>query len=402
MRGDLFDKLTKDDRIDIFPTGENYPGRPPYTIPTEKVATDHLEATRKCLFSGVYDGSYRATVSSDPNRELDEGHIYYAVEPFADPAWATGVTFSFSEQTDSSPTPLSGRVDIGVIGSTITIQAPSSPGNELSFVTPRVVTGIWKDGSDGGTSALTLAEGNPRATRRIVGVEKVVGGTLVLGLYALDYFGNEGPESGVFRGRYHDVAKNQDFALLLTIAGDAVWPTDATPTMLTLVGTRDDEGNKIATAVTVRVTRNRNDNVEDNRRGDDNYGSFGGSGIGVRGAISGTWCDISGAVGTAYPVPLPRTPPAPRMIRTSAGEIVVAWNKVLGARSYNLYRARGLDPIYRLVDAEPYEELVDTPYPYNLGYRDRLESGVEFSYRLEACNSSGCSPLSPAVSTAAN
>ena len=174
VRGDLFDKLTTEVRIDVPSTGNAY-GFRHYTIPTKRVATDHLVATRKCLFSGVYDGSYRATVSSDPNRELDKGQIYYAVEPFATPAWATGVKFSnvdsSVENNDGSPTALSGPVDIGVIGSTIAL----SEGNELSFVTPRVVTGIWNDGSDEGTSALTLAEGNPRATRRIVGVEKESG-----------------------------------------------------------------------------------------------------------------------------------------------------------------------------------------------------------------------------------
>ena len=404
--GNLFLTLTTDERIDVFSAGYPPSGREIYTIPTESVAIDHFEATRKCLFSGVYDGSYRATVSSDPNREqLDKGQIYYAIEPFA--GRATGVKFSnvypAPIENRGITTTLSGPVDVGVIGSTITL----SEGNELSFVTPRVVTGIWEEGSDEGTSAITLAEGNPRATRRVVGVEKVDGGERVLGLYVLDYFGNEGLPSGVFRGRYYDVTDNQNFALVLAIAGGASWPTDATPTMLTLIGTRDDGDNKVATAITVSVTRNVNVNgnyrVNENREGDDNDGSFGGTGIGVSGApgvISGTWCDISGAVGTAAPAPLPRTPRAPRVVRTSAIDIVVAWNKVPGARSYNLYRARGLDPIYRLIDAERYEELAVSGY--NLGYRDRLEAGVEFYYRLEACNSSGCSPLSPAVSSRPN
>ena len=79
--------------------------------------------------------------------------------------------------------------------------------------------------------------------------------------------------------------------------------------------------------------------------------------------------------------------------------IAVAWNKVPGARSYKLYRARSLDPVYRLVGAEPYDELVVSAY--HLGYRDQLFPGIEYSYRLAACNSSGCSALSPAVSSAA-
>ena len=400
VRGDLFLTLTTDERIDVESDGHPRPFRI-YTIPTKRVAADHFESTRKCLFSGVYDGSYRATLSSDPNRELDKGQIYYAIEPFA--GRATGVKFSnvpVPIRNRGITTALSGPVNVGVIGSTIAL----SEGNELSFVAPRVVTGIWKEGLDEGTSALTLAEGNPRATRRVVGVEKVRDGERVLGLYVLDYFGNEGLPSGVFRGRYYDVTNNQNFALLLAIAGGASWPTDATPTMLTLVGTRDDGDNKVATAITLSVTRNVNVNgnyrVSDNRRGDDNDGSFGGTGIGVSGApgdISGTWCDISGAVGTASPVPLPGTPEP--SVTKIGNKIVIAWNKVLGARSYNLYRSRSLDPIYRLIGAEPYEELIVSAY--QLGYTDELEAGVEFFYRLEACNSSGCSPRSRAVSSAA-
>ena len=408
VRGDLLLSLTTDERIDIFSNADLYPPQRPYTIPTEKVARDHFVATRKCLFSGVYDGDYRITSPAGSDDQI-EGQIYYAIQPFADRA--TGVKFSNENpgpiENRGITTALSGPADVGVIGSTITL----SEGNELSFVTPRVVAGIWQEVNDegvtvSGTSALTLAEGNPSATRRIVGVEKVDGGERVLGLYVLDYFGNEGPPSGNFRGRYYDVTNNQNFALRLDIAGGASWPTDATPTTLTLIGTRDDRGNKVATAITLSVTRNVNVNgnykVSDNRRGDDNDGSFGGTGIGVSGApgvISGTWCDISGAVGTASPVPLPRTPLEPSVVKTSASEIVIAWNKVPGARSYNLYRSRSLDPIYRVIGAEPYEELIVSAY--QLGYRDRLEAGVEFFYRLEACNSSGCSARSPAVSSAA-
>ena len=403
VRGDLFLTLTTDERIDVESAGHPRPFRI-YTIPTKRVAEDHFESTRKCLFSGVYDGSYRATLSSDPNRELDKGQIYYAIEPFA--GRATGVKFSNVYRAPirnrGITTALSGPVNVGVIGSTIAL----SEGNELSFVAPRVVTGIWKEGLDEGTSALTLAEGNPRATRRVVGVEKVRDGERVLGLYVLDYFGNEGLPSGVFRGRYYDVTNNQNFALLLAIAGGASWPTDATPTMLTLVGTRDDGDNKVATAITLSVTRNVDVNgnyrVSDNRKGDDNDGSFGGTGIGVSGApgdISGTWCDISGAVGTASPVPLPMTPPAPMVIRITPIRIDIAWDKVRGARSYKLYRSRILNGVYDPVGAEPYDEQIGGGL--DLGYRDRDGPfvGVEFFYRLAACNSSGCSPLSPAVSS---
>ena len=215
VRGDLFDEhallFAEDDEFDVFSNSYLFPSRA-YTIPKEGDARDHFVATRRCLFSGVYDGGYRATVFSssgttvslDPSEQFDEGRIYYAIQPFADRA--TGVKFLNKNPGPIAnrgiTTALSGPVDIGVIGSgTITL----SKGNELSFVTPRTVTGIWQEVNQeggtiivSGTSALTLAEGNPGATRRIVGVEKVDGGERVLGLYVLDYFGNEGPPQRQF------------------------------------------------------------------------------------------------------------------------------------------------------------------------------------------------------------
>ena len=404
VRGDLFDELTADrvtTEIDKFSAAYRFPSRA-YTIPKERDARDHFVATRRCLFSGVYDGDYRATVfsssgaavSSDPDEQFDEGQIYYAIQPFADRA--TGVKFSnvypAIDENRGITTALSGPADVGVIGSTITL----SEGNELSFVTPRVVTGIWQEVNEGitditvsGTSAITLAEGNPGATRRIVGVEKVDGGERVLGLYVLDYFGEEGPPSGVFRGRYYDVTSNQNFALLLTIAGGASWPTGATPTTLTLIGTRDDRGNKVATAITVGVTVGV-------IRGDNNRGSFGGTGIGVSGApgvISGTWCDISGATGVASPVPLPQSPKAPpRAVAVSPTRIDIAWDyPIAGARTYNLYRI--------IAGAPPYSRVLVDGGIETRGYRDsNLAAGTEYSYQLEVCNTSGCSARSPEVS----
>ena len=191
VRGDLFDVLTAattinirsaDPEIDIFSAAYRFPSRI-YTIPKEEDARDHFVDTRKCLFSGVYDGNYRAT---SPDGLIDDGQIYYAVEPFANKA--TGVKFSNEKPSVNNnrgiATELSGPVDIGVIGSTITL----SEGNELSFVTPRVVAGIWQEVKQegitdiivSGTSALTLAEGNPggdsshcwsRSGRKLAAVE---------------------------------------------------------------------------------------------------------------------------------------------------------------------------------------------------------------------------------------
>ena len=100
-----------------------------YTIPSEAGATGHFEATRNCLFSGGYVGSYRATVGAtfdDP----DEGKSYLVLDLFANEARkidvsAVGVTNTFEM--------FGSVVSIGVIGSTITL----SDGNEFSFVTSR-------------------------------------------------------------------------------------------------------------------------------------------------------------------------------------------------------------------------------------------------------------------------
>ena len=401
VRGDLFDVLTaattinilSDPEIDIFSAAYRFSSRI-YTIPKERDAIDHFVDTRKCLFTGVYDGNYRAT---SPDGLIDDGQIYYAVEPFARPRGkATGVKFSNVNPSgnDGIATALSGPVDIGVIGSTITL----SEGNELSFVTPRVVAGIWQEvnqaGTVSGTSRITLAEGNPGATRRIVGVDR--GGrqppSRIFGLYVLDYFSNDG--DGSFSGRYYDIVANVNFALSLTIVGSGSW--SARTTDLILSGTRTAyNGDITATAITVgSITRDGN--IHDN-----DYGSFNatvrtGQGNGI---ISGTWCDISGAVGVANPPePLPRSPAAPRAAAVSPAQIDIAWDyPIEGAGTYNLYRRVAGDPRYLQI-------LVNGGINTR-GYRDRgrefrggLSAGTEYFYQLEVCNTSGCSTRSPEVS----
>ena len=409
VRGDLFDVLTaattinilSDPEIDIFSAAYRFSSRI-YTIPKERDAIDHFVDTRKCLFTGVYDGNYRAT---SPDGLIDDGQIYYAVEPFARPSGkATGVKFSNVNPSgnDGIATALSGPVDIGVIGSTITL----SEGNELSFVTPRVVAGIWQEVNQAGiiisgTSSITLAEGNPGATRRIVGVDR--GGrqppSRILGLYVLDYFANDGVDfsndgDGSFSGRYYDIVANVNFALSLTIVGSGSW--SARTTDLILSGTRTAyNGDITATAITVgSITRDGN--IHDN-----DYGSFNatvrtGQGNGI---ISGTWCDISGAVGVANPPePLPRSPAAPRAAAVSATQIDIAWDyPIAGAGTYNLYRRVAGDPRY-------FQILVNGGINTR-GYRDRgkelrngLSAGTEYLYQLEVCNTSGCSARSPEAS----
>ena len=405
VRGDLFDRVAnvKDNILDIFVASSadrsgTFLRAKEYRIPNEETAMRHFVDTRKCLFSGVYDGNYRATVGP-----TDDGQIYYAIEPFANKA--TGVKFSnVNPSVDNNraiATDLSGPVDIGVIGSTITL----SEGNELSFVTPRLVTGIWQEVNEGitditvsGTSRITLAEGNPGATRRIVGVDR--GGrpapSRILGLYVLDYFANDGVDfsndgDGSFSGRYYDIGANVNFALSLTIVGDGSWSEETTN--LILSGTRTAyNGDITATAITVgSITR-------DGDTHDNDYGSFEAKvGIGRTGSetgtILGTWCDISGAVGVANPPePLPQSPAAPTAVAASATRIDIAWDyPIEGAGTYNLYRRKAEDPQYLqvLVNGD-----IDTR-----GYRDsELDAGTEYFYQLEVCNTSGCSERSPEVS----
>ena len=333
-----------------------------YTLPAKDEAEDHLVATRKCLFSGGYEGDFEGTTR--------RGQSYYTVEPFASPPRARrfGFTGDALESFDTST--------VGVIGSTITL----SPGNELSFITPRLVSGVWRVTNNvgdvsSGTENLTLAAdtGNPGATRRIVGVETAGAGT-VAGMYVLDYF--EG--ATVFLGRHYDVDAASgvvsSMPLSLTIAGGGPWPTDTTETELTLSGTLGGE----ATTVTVKVIRV-----------DGNYGTF--TGAADDSELSGTWCDISGATGVA--VLPPQTPQRLSASARSEEEIVITWSAVSGATSaatsYKLYRSTSSGGLYSLVDGD----ISATTYTDS-----GLSAETEYFYRLEACNSGGCSERSPEVS----
>ena len=354
---DLFPRVDSDDaEFPVVIGGETF------MIPPKDEATDHLVATRKCLFSGGYSGRYLATSVSYTGTP-DEGGINYVVEPFANRI--RGVEFSDIYPDDNDSALLSVAINVGAIGSVVTL----SLGNELSFVTPRLVTGIWAD-SDGpetesGTYRLALVAGNPGATRRVVGVE-TDNSTVAVGLYAIDYFADDGS----FRGQYYDVENGGGSPLTLTIAGGGSWPTDTTPTELVLSGTLGGE----ATAITVEVVRK-----------DENYGSFERE-VGTQ-VLSGTWCDIGGATGVA--VLRPQTPPAPSASARSESEIEITWSAVSGATRYYLYRSTSSDGITLIGDN------IST-----LRYRDSgLSENTEYFYRLEACNSVGCSEeLSPEVS----
>ena len=336
------------------------------TIPPVADAEAHFVATRRCLFSGGYAGSYRATVATyNPPDPLDEGQSYFVLEPFANRI--RGVEFSNVYLDENDLELVSIAITVGAIGSTITF----SPGNELSFVTPRLVTGIWAESdqfeSESGTYRLTLVAGNPGSNRRIVGVD--VDGEEAIGLYVLDYFDPDNDGDGSFSGQYYDVETGRSSILLLTIAGGGSWPDDTTPTTLTLSGTLGGD----ATAVTVGVIRV-----------DGNYGTFTGAVDGSE--LSGTWCDIGGASGVAV---LPSRAPAPSASARSESGIEVTWNAVSGATSYKLYRSESGDGTYARVGGDISA----------LRYLDGgLSANTEYFYQLEACNSGGCSGRSPQVS----
>ena len=58
----LFDDLTESGAIAVI-SGKTY------SIPSANEAMRHFVATRRCIFSGVYVGSYKATVGANINDE---------------------------------------------------------------------------------------------------------------------------------------------------------------------------------------------------------------------------------------------------------------------------------------------------------------------------------------------
>ena len=328
-----------------------------YTIPSADDAKNHLADTRKCLFSGGYVGDFEGTSADGTTRR---GQSYYAVEPFVNRArrFTGGGSDDLGSFVDTST--------VGVTGSEIVL----SEGNTLSFITPRLVAGVWQvAGVASGTENLTLAAdtGNPGATRRIVGVETTSTVTIA-GMYVLDYF----EEATVFRGRYYGVDADSGavstVSLALTIANGVSWPTVTVATMLTLIGDN--------TTITVGVVR-----------ANDNYGSFDGVNIEEDNELSGTWCDIGGAIGST----VAPTPPMPSI------EVTVTWDEVPGATSYKLYRATMTVSVGSTVSvayAQVGGDITSTVYT------DKPLAGPEYFYQLEACNSAGCSERSSAPAPA--
>ena len=178
--------------------------------------------------------------------------------------------------------------------------------DRLNFIAPRSVEGAWNRVVNGtvavsGTHDLTAVAGNPGATRRIVGVETTDNtGATVAGMYVLDHFAKDNEANGgSFSGQYYSVNDGAVLVspLTLTIATDnGAWlASDAAGMTLTLMlsGTRGEDDMTIAMQIV---------------RADENYGSFDGVfADGVGNELSGTWCDIGGAVGSTE-APTPPTP----------------------------------------------------------------------------------------------
>ena len=339
----LFDNLTESGAIAVI-NGKTY------NIPSANEAMQHFVATRRCIFSGVYAGVYKATVGADIN---DERPGYFIFEPFANRARG-----EFSAGNDFEL--MSVAITVGETRSVVTLSA----GNELDFVTPRLVTGIWSSGTVSGTNRFTLLAGDPTATLRIVGIE-IDEGRTVSGLYALDYFDSDGG----FRGQYYDVETDKISALSYDLQGGA-WPAAMMTANLTL------RGNDVITLEFVRK--------------DDNYGEF--EGIGDYDGLSGTWCDFGGSGKPIAPIApvTPIAPATPIAATQSDSAISITWSAVAEATHYKLYRSATSGGSFTRIGGD----ITGTDY---VDASD-LAANTAYYYQLESCNDNGCSDRSREVS----
>ena len=83
-------------------------------------------------------------------------------------------------------------------------------------------------------------------------------------------------------------------------------------------------------------------------------------------------------------------PDAPRAFAQSEGEIEIAWNAVLGATHYKLYRSATSGGLFTQVGGE----ISITRY------QDDLSANIYYYYQLEACSGDECSERSPTARTA--
>ena len=89
-------------------------------------------------------------------------------------------------------------------------------------------------------------------------------------------------------------------------------------------------------------------------------------------------------------VPFAVVPDAPRVFAQSESEIEIAWNAVLGATHYKLYRSETSGGLFAPVGGD----ISVTRY------RDSDPANTFYYYQLEACSGDECSGRSPAVGTA--
>ena len=342
----LFDDLTESGTIAVI-SGKTY------SIPSANEAMRHFVSTRRCIFSGVYVGGYQATVGSDIR---DERPGYFIFEPFANRARG-----EFSAGNDFEL--MSVAITVGETRSVVTLSA----GNELDFVTPRLVTGIWSSGTVSGTNRFTLLAGDPTATLRIVGIE-IDERRTVSGLYALDYLDSDGG----FRGQYYDVETDKISVLSYELQGGA-WPAAMMTANLTL------RGNDVITLEFVRK--------------DDNYGEF--EGIGDYDGLSGTWCDFGGSGKPVAPIApvapvTPITPATPIAATQSDSAISITWSAVADAAHYKLYRSETSGGSFAQIGGD----ITGTDYVDD----GDLAANTAYYYQLESCNDNGCSDRSREVS----
>ena len=338
----LFDNLTESGAIAVINSKT-------YNIPSANEAMQHFVATRRCVFSGVYAGVYKATVGADIS---DERPGYFIFEPFANRARG-----EFSAGNDFEL--MSVAITVGETRSVVTLSA----GNELDFVTPRLVTGIWSSGTVSGTNRFTLLAGDPTATLRIVGIE-IDEGQTVSGLYALDYFDFDDS----FRGQYYDVKTDKISALSYELQGGA-WPAAMMTANLTL------RGNDVITLEFVRK--------------DDNYGEF--EGIGDYDGLSGTWCDFGGSGKPVAPIApvTPITPATPIAATQSDSAISITWSAVADATHYKLYRSATRGGSFTQIGGD----ITATDYVDD----SDLAANTTYYYQLASCNNNGCSDRSREV-----
>ena len=92
----------------------------------------------------------------------------------------------------------------------------------------------------------------------------------------------------------------------------------------------------------------------------------------------------------------PVAPDAPRVVAQSESGIEIAWNAVLGATHYKLYRATTRGGSYTQIGGE----IFATRY-LNDGLSDAFSANTFYYYQLVACNSVGCSKRSDGLAALA-